>query len=332
MELQTLQTDQCIAVAKATGLRCRNKPHPSSRSGPWCANHGPDFPVARSAREELEGLQELESPEEGPGPELVEDGEGPGSPDPGPGSSRGPESTEREPRRADFLGPSVQEPSGSGPLEGLPSHGGPEEEGGSRQDDGGRDVDPALFRGLREDRSREPEGELQEEELEGPGGAEPGGFEIHPEGGPGGSSSPGASLLARCPGPYGIREGRKVQALVCNRIFESTGKPPLSEDELEFGAEPWAAAMNEVLGAIDPNSPWGAMSLWAVAVVGPRYAGDAARKVGERLGIRTPEPGPGSREEAEPEAREEEGDRWSPEPEPVEEDGDQWTAGLEIVR
>ena len=316
MELQDLETDRCIALANTSGRRCQNKPQPG---GPWCANHGPGWKVAGSGKERLragEGPAEEErgrAPQSSPSPER---------PDPGPEAPSSPDPVQREPRRDDFSEPrGVEDGPLPGQLERFDLHEGPEAEGAARGGDEGREIDPELFRNLEGIDRGGPGEELQEEreeELEPGPGEEPG-----PEAAavPSEFSSP---LLQRFPGPFNRREGERVQRVVMNGIFRRFGKEPLSRDELEYGAEPWAACLNYTLGRVDPNTPWGAMSLYLLVTAGPRFVPDAARAVGQRVGLvdRSPDR---AREEPGEEAPGEELQEEEPEA-----DGGGWAA-LELV-
>lgn len=68
--------------------------------------------------------------------------------------------------------------------------------------------------------------------------------------------------------------GRVVNPLV-DRLFERGGKDPQTKDEREFTGDTFAKVFNATLLAkIDPNSPWGALSLWSLMVPGSRYLPD----------------------------------------------------------
>jgi len=66
-----------------------------------------------------------------------------------------------------------------------------------------------------------------------------------------------------------------------NALFEGTGKEKMSPADERYTGEVWAPILEDLLSRVDPNSKWGALSLWALMVPGSRYIPDA---VGMALG------------------------------------------------
>lgn len=356
---------RCAALASSHRTRCKL---PAVEGSIWCEtpDHRAGWPLAASARAELEELprEELEALDgiwhglreellggDAPGPAgrelpVLEAGgssaDTPGARElEGSGGDPGPDALEpdpQEPERADFSDPSDQDPSpdpGGDPFEGLGDAPEPELEGSARAaSPSGRDVDPSIFDGLEEELGPEPQEDGRDRAPSSAPGpdADPVAGRIGPD-----APHPGASLLERHPGPWGPREGAAIQRAAVDRLLRRFGKDPLTEAEVQFGAEPFAATANYLLRDLDPNSPFGALSLYALVVLGPRFAPDVAKGVGRaarNVVGGAPPPSPerpqGSDRDQEPEP-EPEPETWGPTEEEPDQEGGGWTAGGELA-
>lgn len=90
-----------------------------------------------------------------------------------------------------------------------------------------------------------------------------------------------ASWVSELPEPAQLMAGRwtpeKTRRLVVpavNAIFSRSGKEKLTPGEEEYTAEVFAAIADDWLSRVDPNSKWGALSLWCLTVPLPRYLAD----------------------------------------------------------
>lgn len=88
-------------------------------------------------------------------------------------------------------------------------------------------------------------------------------------------------------GAWDVERSERLTRFLCGQLFKVTGKQPLDDDELREGAEALLPVYADVFKS-ESTPRYMPAILWALFVLGPRYAGDVRAKLGARRAARRP--------------------------------------------